>query len=649
MCALALLSTTMVVSGAGATTRAGEATVVTRPAGAGPIPIALDGSPAGVVVDVPDELAPTELTGRLVVPPEVVDGLVHVSRDGRPLGTVVVPDRDDRAGDPTVAVRVPLGDEPDPRDAGRRIALELRADVRTRDDGTCPAANGGLVLHDAEVTYATVADGDPTLADAFGSTIEQVTIVAGDDPTPAEARAALAVAASVVHLDPRHATEVRLAPEAPRQADVLERVVVVEQTESDPETTATRLDGGGIRLDLTGDAEALGDTARALGAGALDAIPRASTGGLDHTPTATEARTRLPLGDLAATGPAGTRLAVEGNGSAEVSVAVAAWSLGGERRVSRIRVLATQTPAGEGAVSRLSIRVGGYLVRSVIVDGDHVDEVVDVPAHLAGRRVVLSVEVEHVPEVGGPAACTAGAAVGLTVDPRSWVESVPWSAPGGLERFPQAAAHGLTVGFDELDPGRLAAAVEIVAELQRLAPSPLSPAVAPWSDVPTRRAAALVVAADPDRLAELLQRSDLSDLDEGTLVGDARHATILAGTSTGSGRRLLVAAGPDVDALDRIGSTIRRLPAGLGDLTGERIVLTAQGMGEVRATPEQAAVAPPSPSSTPLVVAARVAGLVALAAFVAVATLVARASYVRRARRSASARRGLRPAATLPD
>jgi hypothetical protein len=72
-------------------------------------------------------------------------------------------------------------------------------------------------------------------------------------------------------------------------------------------------------------------------------------------------------------------------------------------------------------------------------------------------------------------------------------------------------------------------------------------------------------------------------------------------------------------------------------------------MGEVLTTPVEAAVAPPAPSATPLVVAARAAGLVALAAFVAVATLVARASYVRRARRAAAERGGLRPAASVPD
>ncbi|MDY7104238.1 MAG: hypothetical protein S0880_23885 [Actinomycetota bacterium] len=676
VCALALLMTTGVVSGAGAADTPGPTGAtdraiddgddgrggddeppadLTRPLGAGAITLAPDGSPATVRVVVPAEHEAVELVGRLIVPSHIVDGTVHVHRDGHRLATIVVPDRSEREDDPTIVIRVPLDRDPDEAQTTvRTVDVELRAEVRVADDDTCPAERAAIELHGAEIAYDRVAADDPTLAAVFGSTIDRVTIVTGDghdrddkrtddgdgdEPTPAEARAAMTVAAAAVVLDPARATEVELAAATPTGAGPLERVVVLTETDDDAEVTASRIDGGGIRLDVTGDAETLADTTRAIATGALGALPHRSVERIDHTPIGAERPRRIPIGDLAA--PTVTSddrpFTAAAPAAAEVTVPVAAWSLGGDRRIDRLRLLGIHTPAPDGAVSRLSIRVNGQLVRSAVIDDDRFDETVDVARHLAARDNEVTVGVEHVPAGDAITSCPPASLVGLTIDPTSWVEWEPWRAAGGLERFPQAAARGLTVAFDEQDTAHLATAVEVVAELQRQAPGPLALVVAPWSDVPGRRAPTLLVATDPDRLATVLDRSGAAEETTGVLVGDARHAAVLAGTAVDDDRPLLVAAAADAEGLRRLGPALRRVPRRLGGISGERVIVTDEGMGEVPPNVADAALdtaADPSPGA--LTRAAPLAGLAAFALFVAVVTLIARTSYVRRARRSAA-------------
>ena len=437
-------------------------------------------------IPVPSGLAPVALNATLDLPFNLRSGVISVTQDTQLISKVGRPLAD------LAPLVIPL---PGVRIVDKTVDLTLTLSA-VPDDGYCLDERSTVDLINGSVTFAGTDVPPATVADFLPPILRKATIAVPGNPSPAEADAAVALAAqlSATYRQRSQPTQVVVAPLAGDQATIdtpsipMERVFIVKEG---PDNGLSLVGSGGIpQLRISGPANKLKNAARLLTNGALNLAVSTNvvTGDLRSDP-------RFP-GNATTLAALGRRVITAAGAAPQVTIYLDQTKFGHSIQGVRVHVQGSYTPVPSAFGGQVTVSIAGEPLESWPAEPSGViDRWIAVPDRLVGRSIALTVAVNT---TGNEGRCNEFRPVVLTVLGSSVVETTPANPPipSGFRSLPQALMPQVQVGIGQNSFPDLARAIQIVTGLQRITDIPLITQVTSVKQALDSGAPAIIVSAD---------------------------------------------------------------------------------------------------------------------------------------------------------
>ncbi|MGE2728554.1 hypothetical protein ACQI4F_03680 [Mycolicibacterium vaccae] len=550
-----------------------------------------------LVLPVSPGLAPVALNAVTQLPVNVRSATLTIMQDDRTIGRV------DVTSNEPAPITVPLTGVVVEDNA---VSLMLRTYLLSAD-GYCLDPSNPLRLSDVSVSYAGVERPPTTVADFLPPVLRGLSIFVGDDPSSAEASAAVRLATAVAAQYGPQNPEITVRPLADGQtlpaepSGPLQRQIVIREEPDAGVRLANPEIPGVPPLLITGPPEQLANQSRLLSSDVrqLALASKAVVGPLDSTPQLPPNETTLRR--LGQPGVNATAL------SPQVNISLDQTRLGRSVRGVRLHLRGDHTPLPDNIGGQVVVSVAGETIDRWPADPSGVvDRWVQIPDEKLQRYTNLGVRLNISGDIGQ---CAQFEPLTLTIDGDSPVISslAQPPLPGGLQSLPQALMPRTTVGIGAgFDDTRRA--VALMVGLQRLSALPIDPVLTSVDEAIDSPGPAVVISADGwdnDRIplplafeetGELtLTRTDAEGEDPVTLtVTPALPYASLQTVSDGD-RTVLIATSDGVPAqLDALLDWVAQNPQRWGTLDGTALIAPPDREPLVFGT----AAAPPSGEET---------------------------------------------------
>lgn len=465
---------------------------------------------ATVSIPVPAGLTPVALRANLVTSPDVQDGYFGYFGVNVPTqyATVGSANRAARSTEIDLDVRGIEVREGRAKLSIQTVLKSLLPGCEARLSQATMELRGGAFVYEGTPT-------PPVAPSSFlGPVTDEVTIALPEDPSPAEATAAVRLASSIARLRPNQTPRIAIVSlsDSPASGFEINRRRVEVSTKFPDEISVVRDEHGAAVLRFGGSSGQLLENVRVYDSDLSDALINTTTevddydsgvtpGPLDESGSTTEtdepsaapadgSSMVLPLRDL---GLDSTQR--RGVGALEMPLMVDQSKLGGSVKSLRIHLQGTHTPPPKGAEALMTVYVADTLVASLDLANSEPNETetawnfaidVDVPSELIGRTTGSVVRVDYIPPGGD---CKVGAAPFVvqvsSSDSYYQVEFGQGELPG-FAQVPQSIWPEFTIAVDQLSIERVAIAARLVASLQLLATQRAEPTVTTVGDLGDR-------------------------------------------------------------------------------------------------------------------------------------------------------------------
>ncbi|MWV59241.1 hypothetical protein [Rathayibacter sp. VKM Ac-2754] len=501
-----------------------------------------------LTLPVADGVTPTRVLATLQAL-EPLSGSLAVIVSGRTVQTI----------DAATATRLDVPLQPgDAVDGVLAIGFQLTGATGSAG-ALCEVQGRSLTVSDVGIVGDGVAAAPTTVADFFGDSVTDVSIVVPDAADDALRAAGLSAAASLAARYPSSGVAITVAEDGATEGIVdldaaQGRIVRFEAADGDVVTSISD-EGGTPVLTLTGASGDLAAAGAALGSEYRGLASSASTTGLAQkvVPSSSLEHT---LADFGA-----DRLALGSTGAAASYTTITQSAFGGPVSAVDLELVGTHSAIPEGITATANVYWNDFLIGSSVLGADTaVDMELSVPTGQLGSSNGLSVRLSAVRDSDGLCIGSADSVpIEFFVDgASSTVTGVRGeSAAPGFGRFPQAFGGELAVAFGESATGAdaLRSAGDLVAALQRVDSTPLAVSVVGLDDFVDSDRSGLVVAAGAEEAEALrtpLRLAEFTAIDSSSLsygVGtDAPYAALEAFTTEGRDLVLLGGWSPDGDA-----------------------------------------------------------------------------------------------------
>ncbi|MGB0385754.1 MAG: cellulose biosynthesis cyclic di-GMP-binding regulatory protein BcsB [Ardenticatenaceae bacterium] len=440
---------------------------------------------------IPDGLDPHEFRAEGLISPDIRDGYLEVRSGERVLTTISLPTKDNEIVIPLDKVTV----------RQEEMALTFVVRLRSADDICLTAFTGAWFdLQSPMLVLAGDAAPPATVSEFLPSILTRVQIVLPENPSEAEADAALQIAATVTQ---RYAAErpiievLSLGEGVPSTPSPFERVVVIQEggedgmllLEDETGWPYLRLQGSGIALRRQG-----GLLVNERSAVAVAPAVRV----LDFSEPDQIASEQITLGELDV-----ANLQVTGVGRLEIPIAFSQSELEGPVNTIDLRLAGTYTPPVTGAQAELSVLFNGALIHAEPLEGDGTFDIyLNVPNELVERDNELMARFDYTP-AGGECKVGVQPFTGQLAEGSYLQVTRGQSIAPGFDRWPQVSFPSAVVGIEPLNQTMLKSAVNTVIFMQRITKNQLQWSVEPWSDALVAEKPTVLVTTDSQAVSTL--------------------------------------------------------------------------------------------------------------------------------------------------
>ena len=531
-----------------------------------------------IFIPAPPGLTPMRLAGTIHLSPDIVSGYLEIRNRDRLVATLQL-----EQGVENVDIDIPLADTQIEKDV---LPLTFIARLRSQDDICTNTYTGGWVEIALPVIYFEGAPTPPhTVAEFFPPVLHQVFLVTSSDPTPQESQAVLVLAAALMyryrntelHIETLPLTKDNTPPIPTVAQSMFARMVIIQEKKEDGVHLAGRVAGIPI-LKMAGPGPALVEQSRWLASNWRRAAQSPEIKRLNYIAPEKTTRDRVLLFDLHPPG-----LNVEGMGRMDIPVTFSQGDIGGPVSKLGVRLAGHYTPPHPDSQATLSVYFnGGIIYATILNEKDSFDLYASVPNDLLQRDNVLTIRFTYTPSGGD---CRLNShPFAASIDKGSYL-SVKYGGdpPIRFTHFPQILLPAFHVAFSTPSFADLNAAAQIVAGLQRLTRTPLSPSVVSWNDAITSSQPAVLISHSPEQVRGLeapvlLEPFRILDNQSREVLRfDASASFGLAETFQHKKQAIfLVAASPRVGS-EQIVDAIRNQPGGWYGLQGDFLIVTDQG------------------------------------------------------------------------
>jgi hypothetical protein len=540
---------------------------------------------ATIAGELPDEARPTQFSGRIVAN-YTSPGTVSVFVGARRAAQV-----DAATGGP---VRFALS--PAELVDG---AVELTMAVALKPQRECFAEKDAFAsLEGGEIAFRHPTTPPRTIGTFLSGGVASYQVVIPERPTDPEVEAALDAVAALTYRFPLPTRVTLLAAKAPPKPTYLDRVVVINQVDSAPESVMALDQSGALRI--SGPAQSLVPAAIALGDSNTTLLQTTRATAVRGTPDFRVVTGAISLGSL------GQRpIAMSGVGQVQSTLRIGQPTFGQQVGQFDFRLVGSMATIPRGAEGRVDFLWNGSLAKSVqLSEVSALDVRLSFQGPQVRRNNNLVVQLSYVPVDG---CITENLPARVDIDPwRSTVMATEGSSvPAGFERFPQAFPGVVPVAFGSngTRPALLAQAGELVASLQSADTQQLVAEVTDQAPSDQYRVGVLV-GGDGRTAAEL--QAPVSGNGSVAIGSDGSQLTVTDGPYGAlqafeqGGRNLVVLAGiaptgqsqPAADARAAALATVANAsPDRWTSLTGQALLLGDSGV------PTAVATRPPAPTS----------------------------------------------------
>lgn len=444
-----------------------------------------------VSIPVPQNLTPDKLSGFTDVPPFVTGGTVDVLQGDRVISRTPINPA------PNSPIELPL--------AGVRVTRNA-ADITLRAyltvSGICQFdPDNAFHIRDTTLSFTGREAIPRNVAEFLPPILRKLTIFVPQNPTSAEASAAVGLATSVASnygtadfdIDVASLGAGSLVPSG--QPDSLERQIVISSAA--PAGLSVENQNGAAYLVIGGQANELTNQARALTSN-LSPIAQSSSavaGPLHDAPQLTpEVQTLADLGinDQIVTSSAWP----------SITLGIDQTRLGRPSQDIRVQLIGSATPAANGSSPVVSVRLGDRVIATIKTDDSGAfNQWVDLPNDALSRYNGLVVTLERGDVKEG---CGNGTRGSLSVSAAGEIRSSPADPPipAGLGSVPQSLMPRTQLAWTKGDVPDVARAVSIMTTMQRLSAVPLGVDVVSMSDAASSTQPAVLIAADGQGLPD---------------------------------------------------------------------------------------------------------------------------------------------------
>ena len=537
----------------------------------GPAPFRLTGQIAEETLLLPvlGETRPTYFTARGYVTPDVETATLEVRSGDRTLALYRI---DEDAVVRPFSIEVPLANA---TVNGGVMPLTFSARLRSTDDVcTTQLLGARLDLIDSSMIYPDGGQQPTTVGAFFPAALSQLTVTLPENPSLAEAEAALTVGTAAARLYPHPDIRLVTADEAAAAATTTDadglfaRTVVIDERETDMFVADGVLTiGADVIQNATLLTEAILPAALSSRV-AVRAVPDAEA--------LQTSRVAFTLADLGV-----DDLQVSGDGRLDVVIQFAQADVGGLLAAASVRLAGSYTPITDDEYATMSVLMNGTLLRALSLEtGNSFDIDVDIPAEALERDNTLIVRFHHVPEGGR---CTLnGSSFTAQIFERSVIRFREGaSSLNGFSRFPSTFTDDFIVGLQTLEPQAVNAAVQVVAAMQRTTRRPLKPQVIAWDDAVAAQMPKLLI-GNADLNAPFRFGEDVQIVGEGAetvaqFKAEADVAALQAFRTRGTD--VLMLSG-DPEQVEQLSLQLTEDPLGWYGLQGD-LLLVSQGAAPV--------------------------------------------------------------------
>ena len=582
----------------------------------------VSGAPSGYILEVPDDLTISGISGDASTVVELPAGATPTSFTGRVSSTYTLP------GDLIVTVNsrelakvdaLTGGSVSGPLTADdlRDGALRLGFKVSTVGDDRCFDQSGvSAVLDQIAITYQAPSTAPRTVADFMVGAPRSVTVSVPPGSSSAVHEAALNTVAVMAKTFARP-TAVTLAIQAPAPANPnLDRVVAVSEG-GDPKVAV--VDGV---LVISGPAESLTTSAQALASSNVAILgepvaggPSASVG--DVIPALTSS-----LVDL---GKGSPQLA--GVGIVEASFGVSQSDFGRPVRAMTLTLTGTSTPV-QGGEGRVNVLWNDELIESVpLTDESTFNVSMAVTGAKIRRDNSVTLQLEYLPRGGECSLAELPARLDIDGE-ASTISATAGRSATGFDMFPQALTSSTPVAFGSAQSAddSVVQAGQILAGLQRLSSREIKVSLLDWAEFVADPRPGLAVGVGPGEDTEIATPLRYApfrtvDVDDNTLTAEVAGSFAAFQAYLAGERALLALGGVGADApaqADLLAVVSNENPAGWFNLVGS-IAVAQPDRATVFLAPESISAQPEQTGASSLrsfrwlwwIAALMLAGLVA--------------------------------------
>jgi len=439
-------------------------------------------------IPVPPGEVPTELTGTVELPPNLLRGTLTVSQQDRRIVRIPLPANDN------TPITIPLAGA---EIVDNTVAVSVRADLVPPPDSCLYDPANPLRLVNAALRFTGVESPPSAVADFLPPILQRLTVYIPGAPSQVESDSALRLVAAIVAHYGSQNTAVTISPlpgestQPPVPATPFERQIVVREGSD----AAVTLQPGGPMpsLLITGTGGDIVNQVRLLTAdlSRLAVSTRAVAGPLHPTPQITT--DLMLIRDLGQPGVNATDLT-----NPRVTIPLDQARLGRSVKAVRVHLIGSYTPLPANLGGQVVVGIGGQTISRWSTDtSGTIDRWIDVPERLLTRYTQLDVEVQA---AGNTGRCGEFAPIHLDIDGATAIQSALANPPTllGFQSLPQALMPQLQIGIDDGDQAftDTVRAATIVAGLQRLSVRPLATAVGSLAQAVGSSNPAILIAAD---------------------------------------------------------------------------------------------------------------------------------------------------------
>jgi hypothetical protein len=457
----------------------------------------------------------------------------------------------------------------------QRIVLKVRT-ILNPDQPLCNAALTLWVnLSGFEVGYELNPVTTSSVSTFWSQELVELHLYMKRYPTPAEAHAALLLAALAGHLPSGHGVRIKTYPLEPEDElpsppiEPFVRSVVIREAPSSEIRLVMQGNAAPLLLvrgkgpELINAIRIMGGQERSLLLSSIERVHADASRGVPRLQQLTFDAIGKP------------QIQMQGSGEMDSDIAFSQSDFERPVRSISLRLVGAYSPVPDGGTANLAILLNDGLVTALPFDrSGRFDTYVSFPGSLLRRDNRINLRILYTPPGGD---CRLGAHnMIVRIDGGSYLEAKEGqSIDEGFERFPQVLFPSFDVSFDQRTIRSVENSARVVAALQRLSKTMLSFDVVPW-DLNRRSNKALVAIASQNTSGSAIQPPleltsfRVIDSDHRTLMqteNDAHFGVIQAFSQNGRDVLLL----SDRMAPEKLGRLTELLSDGNGwfDLTGD--------------------------------------------------------------------------------